>query len=137
MSASSNAVTPPAPAIVRSLLWIDCSGALVVGVLMLGLSEWLARLYQFPLPLYYAVAAANCAYGTFSLALAMSKRRPVRLIALLALANAGWGVVCVIAAVAMAGRASVFGQLHLLAECAVVVWLARLEWRYRAAIASP
>jgi hypothetical protein len=39
MSSSSNAVTPPAPAIVRSLLWIDCSGALVVGVLMFGLSE--------------------------------------------------------------------------------------------------
>lgn len=128
---------PPVPALVRSLLWIDCSGGLAVGILMLVLAEWLERLYALPSSLYTAIAAANIAYGTFSLVLALSQRRSVRLIVLLALANAGWGVVCVIAAVAMAGRASVFGQLHLLSECAVVVWLARMEWRYRATIASP
>jgi len=128
---------PPAPALVRSLLWIDCSGGLAVGILMLVLAAWLQRLYALPSTLYTAIAAANIAYGSFSLVLALSRRRSVRLIALLALANAGCGVVCVIAVVALAGRASIFGLLHLLAECAVVVWLAGMEWRHRAAIASP
>ncbi len=137
MPTPAHTAPPPVPAIVRSLLWIDCSGGLAVGILMLVLAEWLERLYALPSSLYTAIAAANIAYGTFSLVLALSRRRSVRLIVLLALANAVWGVVCVSAAVAMAGRASVFGQLHLLSECAVVVWLAQMEWRYRATIASP
>ena len=122
--------------IARSILWIDCSGAILVGVSMLVLGEWLRSLYALPSALYNAIAIANLCYGAFSLALALLKQRPVKLVSALAIANAVWGCVCLVAAVSVAGRASVFGIMHILGEGAVVFWLAQFEWRHRTLIAT-
>jgi hypothetical protein len=132
------ATTPAknAPSIVGSLLWIDCTGGLFVGASMFLFARWLHPLFQFPSSLYYTIASANVCYGAFSLALAMAGKRPIGLVSTLAIANAIWGVVCIITGVSMIGRASVFGLAHILSECVVVFWLAQMEWRHRALIAQ-
>lgn len=102
---------------------------------MLVFADWLPRLYQLPSSLYYAIATANLGYGAFALVLALRRTRQISLVSTLAIANAIWGGICLIAAVSMFGSASIFGVTHILAECVVVFWLAQLEWRHRALIA--
>ncbi len=103
---------------------------------MLVFSAWLAPLFRLPPPLFGIIATANLVYGSFSLYLALRRRRPVLLISILAAANALWGVVSLVVAAAVASRASVFGLAHLLIEAAVVIALARAEWRHRERLAS-
>jgi hypothetical protein len=136
MSASAKPPHTPTSASVRALLWIDCAGGLAVGAALFGFAAWLAPLFRLPDPLYHVIAAANVGYGIFSLSLALRRRRPVALIATLAVANALWGGVCLIAAASLLGRASIFGLAHILAEGAVVFCLAQMEWRHRASIAA-
>lgn len=124
------------PAAVRSVLWVDCSGAVFVGVMMLLHADWLRSQYHFSSFLYHTIATANLLYGTFSLVLALFKKRPSRLVEALAIANAIWGCACLITAVWVTGRASIFGVTHILAECVVVLWLAQIEWRFRALIGA-
>ncbi len=128
--------TPAHPAYVPRLLWIDCIGALTVGSAMVVFAAWLVPLFRLPEPLYPIIAAANLGYGAFSLFLARRRRRPMRLIVILAGANALWGIVSLGFAAVAAGHASGFGLFHILAEAAVVFTLARFEWRHRAALAA-
>jgi hypothetical protein len=136
MSTSTDTIEGEMPAIVRRILWVDCGGAILVGVLMFVLADWLRPLFQLPPLLYYAIATANLLYGAFSLFLATLKNRPCSLIAALAIANAIWGFVCLIAAISMVGRASILGVSHIALEGAVVFSLARIEWQHRALLAS-
>ncbi|MCU0755309.1 MAG: hypothetical protein MUE46_09325 [Xanthomonadales bacterium] len=124
------------PTHVRLILWVDCSGAILVGALLLVFADWLRPLFQFPPLLYFTIAAANGVYGTFSLVLASLPQRPLSLIATLAIANAFWGCACLIGAASMLGRASIFGMAHLILEGLVVFSLARIEWRHRAWLAA-
>jgi hypothetical protein len=124
------------PAYVRRILWIDCIGALTVGTAMVVFAAWIEPLFRLPEPLYPIVAAANLGYGAFSLFLASRRKRSVRLIVILAGANALWGVVSLGFAAVAAGHASGFGLGHLVAEAGVVFALARFEWRHRAALAA-
>jgi hypothetical protein len=50
----------------------------------------------------------------------------------LAPANALRGMLCVVGVILLASRASVFGLYSMAAEDALVLWLARAEWRNRA-----
>lgn len=115
----------------RSLLWIDCSGGLIGGVLMLSLSGWLSRLYALPVGLLVVMGLANLAYAAFSFSLARRRIRPRALVMVLVIANASWAALCALTAVVVAGQASAFGMAHLLGECLVVGGLAALEWRSR------
>ena len=120
----------------RSILWLDGGGGFLVGVLMLALSTWLLPLFRLPEPVYFTITAANLAYGVFGLFLASRRSRSQRMVAALAIANAAWGVFCVVALILLAGRASLFGLAHIASEGAFVFWLARVEWRNRALLAT-
>ncbi len=120
----------------RSLLWLDGGGGLLVGVLMLALSTWLQPLFRLPEPVYFTITAANLAYGTFGLFLASRKQRSRGLVVTLAVANALWGVLCVVGVILLADRASVFGLFHIASEGAFVFWLAQAEWRNRALLSA-
>lgn len=113
----------------KSLLWIDCLGGLVVGVLVLTLSSWLSTLYAMPERFVLALGAANLAYGTFSLSLARRTVRPRALLRLLVAANLAWAVFCVIASAILASQATAYGLALLLFEGAYVGGLGLLEWR--------
>lgn len=114
-----------------SLLWIDCTGGLVVGTLVLSLADWLSALYALPLGLVVAMGIANLAYGTFSLSLARRRVRPPALLLLLVAANIAWAIACATTAAFVATQASVFGLAHLLLESVYVGGLGALEWRHR------
>jgi len=125
-----------AVSLVRNLLWIDCIGGLVAGLLVLSLSTWLSDLYALPVSLLIGIGVANLAYGSFSLFLARRPVRPRALVTLLAIANMLWGMLCAVGAAAVAKHASAFGLAHLLLEGAYVGGLGVLEWQYRASLAT-
>ena len=117
--------------LLRNLLWFDCGAALLAGFLMLSLSAWLSDLYALPHGLLIGIGVANLCYGAFSFSLARRARRPRSLIVLLVVANATWAVLCVLAAVLLAGTASAFGLAQLVGEGLFVGGLATLEWTQR------
>jgi hypothetical protein len=117
--------------LLRKLLWLDCSAALLAGVAVLSLSEWLSQLYTLPRDLLVTVGVVNLAYGTFSFSLARRARRPRSLIVLLVVANGTWAALCALAAVLLGGTASAFGLAHFIGEGLFVGGLATLEWIQR------
>ena len=117
--------------LLRKLLWVDCSAALLAGVTLLSLSGWLSEPYGLPQGLLAGMGVANLGYGTFSFSLARRARRPRSLIVLLVMANATWAGLCALAAVLLAGTASAFGLAHLVGEGVFVGGLAALEWSQR------
>ena len=79
--------------VVPRLLWIDGSGALVAGVIVLLFAPFLSGLHALPRSLLLVTGVANLAYGAFSFTLARRARRPMALVQVLAVANVAW--VCV------------------------------------------
>lgn len=116
---------------IASILWLDCSGGLLVGAGLWLLSGWLQPLYGLPEGLYFGMATANVAYGCFALFVATRRPPTVGLITVLAGANALWSVFCVLAFVQVFRSASLLGYAHLWLEGAYVLWLATMEWRHR------
>ncbi len=102
--------------VVPRLLWIDGSGALVAGVIVLLFAPFLSGLHALPRSLLLVTGVANLAYGAFSFTLARRARRPMALVQVLAVANVAWGVACMVTA-------------------AIVAALGVLEWRYREQLA--
>ena len=115
----------------RNLLWIDGSGGVAVGVLVLTLAPWLAEWHRLPHDFLLLMGAANLGYGAYSLTLARQARRPMALIGLLVLANLTWAVLCLRWAAIYWDTASPLGLLHLIGEGVFVGGLAILEWRWR------
>ena len=103
---------------------------------MLSLSSWLSDLYALPRVLLIGIGVVNLCYGAFSFSLARRARRPRPLIVLLVVANATWAVLCVLAAVLLAGQASAFGMAQLVGEGLFVGGLAALEWSQRERLLS-
>ncbi|MEO0857851.1 MAG: hypothetical protein AAFY55_13490 [Bacteroidota bacterium] len=115
----------------RNLLWIDCSGALAVGVLVLALSGWLADLHGLPRSVLLFTGVMNLVYGSFSLSLARRTVRPKPLLSLLASANMAWPLVCIALVVLHRATIGPTGLLHLLGEAIYVGGLGFVEWRSR------
>ncbi|MEM9585663.1 MAG: hypothetical protein AAGA03_00155 [Planctomycetota bacterium] len=113
------------------LLWIDCTGGIVVGGIFLAANSWLAVWLGLPQLQVLILGLANLSYGSCSLALAIRKRRPLELIRLLAVANVGWALICYGLVAWYWTQLSVFGVLHLVAEGVYVAVLGIVEWHYR------
>ena len=114
----------------KALLWIDYSGGLMVGALVLAYYPWLSTLYALPAGFVIAMGAANLAYGGYAFSLARRAVRPRSLLRLLVAANIAWAVLCVTATALLATRASAFGIATLLIEGAYVGGLGLLEWKH-------
>jgi hypothetical protein len=119
----------------RTLLWLDCSAAGVVGVAMLALSGPLAPRLGLPRAVLAAMALANLAYGASSFTLARQATAPRRHVRALVAANLAWTGVCVALAACFAGRATWLGTGYVLAEGLFVGALAAVEARALAASA--
>lgn len=115
----------------RRLLWIDCTGAAVVGVAVLLSSGWLSDLHRLPQDFVLFLGWVNLGYGAYSYSLARRAERPIALILLLVAANLLWAVLCLRWAWIYSGTASPFGLLHLGGEGLYVGVLACFEWRSR------
>ncbi len=114
-----------------AILGADSGAGLMVGAVLLALRIPFAELYGVPVQLLTATAAVNVLYGSYSGVLWTRARRGRwpgrRSIDALVAANASWGVVCLVLAVATWRTASVFGTAQWLAEGAFVFTLAALE----------
>jgi hypothetical protein len=119
----------------RRLLWIDCGGGALVGMLVLLLRPWLSALYGLPEHSVWLMGVMNLAYASYSFCLALAPRRPLTLLAVLVLANLAWTMVCVRGVLLHRATLTPFGWLHLLGEGTYVAVLAALEWRWREALA--
>jgi hypothetical protein len=127
---------PVTPTRFRNLLWIDCTGAAVAGVLVIALSGWLGPLEGLPREVLLFTGAMNLLYGSYSFSLARRRERPMRLIKLLVVANLAWAVVCIGILAAFFESATPFAFLHLAGEAVYVGGLAVLEWRHREGLRS-
>ena len=115
----------------RRILWIDGIAALLAGALLLVAADWLEAWYNIDRETLSFIALVNLAYATYSLSIAMLKKRPIVLIVLLVIANLTWSINCLRLAYLFRDTASVFGLTHLVGEAIFVGGLAFLEWRYR------
>lgn len=115
----------------RHLLWIDGVAGLTVGAAVLLASGWLSDLYGLPRGVIVFLGAANLAYASYSLPLAMRSERRKRLIEFLAIANVSWAPICWGLAVSYGRSASYLGLAHLVGEGLFVATLGLLEWRWR------
>jgi hypothetical protein len=104
---------------------------MAVGVRVLSLSPWLSTWYAIPQRLLVLMGVANLTYGAFSFSLARRRVRPRGLLVTLVVANAAWGVLCLLATALLVRRASAFGVASLVLEGLFVGGLAALEWRWR------
>ena len=115
----------------RRILWIDGIAALLAGALLLVAVDWLEEWYNIDRETLAFIALVNLAYATYSLSIAMLKKRPLVLIVLLVIANLTWSINCLRLAYLFRDTASIFGLIHLVGETIFVGGLAFLEWRYR------
>lgn len=113
----------------RPLLWVDCSGAAVVGIAMLALSGLLAPPFGLPRAVLVFTALVNLAYGAFSFSLARQPAPPRRWVKVLVVANLSWAAVCGVTTLYFAAPASWMGASYLLGEGIYVAILATLEAR--------
>ncbi len=120
----------------KKILWLDCYGALLAGIVVLAASAWLADWYNLPLSLVIVLGIANIVYGAYSFSLATRRHRPLFLIQVLAVANILWAINCVILFGIWRESVSLFGSIHLLGEGAYVGVLGLLEWRWQNTLAD-
>lgn len=115
----------------KKLLWVDCVGATLAGVVVIALSGWLSRLEGLPQDVLLFTGAVNLLYASYSFSLAVRSERPMRLIKLLVFANLAWVPVCLGLVMAFWATATPFAFVHFVGEAVYVGGLAILEWRHR------
>jgi hypothetical protein len=113
----------------RTLLWLDCTAAGIVGVSMLALSSWLAPLFGVARGVLVTTALFNLAYGVCSCALARRPEAPPGWVRALVVANAVWVLVCLGLTAYHARPGSWLGAGYLFAEALFVGALAAAEAR--------
>ena len=132
-------MSAPAPfplAFAKNLLWVDCIGAALAGVVVIIFSGWLSNLEGVPQGVLIFAGAANLLYASYSFSLARRAERPMRRIRLLVGANLTWALVCLGLVIAFATTATPFAFIHFVGEAVYVGGLAVLEWRYRTLLLS-
>lgn len=132
--ASSTLVNPNTTSRIQSpltILWLDCIGGLVVGVVVLA-SCWLLAAWEgLPLSVVVLMGMANLAYGSYSLCVTTRRRRPMYLLKVLAAANIAWLPVCIAVAALWWNQITSLGLLHVICEGAYVAGLGYTEWKIR------
>ncbi len=118
------------------LLWIDCTGAVIAGVLVLLLSRWLGALEGLPHEVLIFTGTANLLYGSYSFSLAVRKKCPMHLLKMLVVANLMWPLVCIGILFQYHQVITPFACIHLAGEALYVGGLAIVEWRSREALTT-
>ena len=115
----------------RHLLWVDCTAGALVGVIVIAISDWLAKLEGFPREVLLFTGIVNVLYACYSFSLAVRAERPMGRINVLVFANLAWVPVCIGLVVFFRDQANVFGFVHMIGEALFVGGLALLEWKHR------
>ena len=115
----------------HKILWLDCLGGIVVGIVVLAICQRLSNWEGLPLTIIVALGLVNLSYGTYSLYVTTRRPRPMNLVKILAVANMAWLVVCIAIASTYWNQITGLGLLHLLGEGAYVAGLGYTEWKMR------
>lgn len=113
------------------ILWLDCLGGLVVGIIVLIFCTALCRWEGLPLGVVVFLAIMNLAYGAFSLYVTLGNPRPIKLVRTLAIANMAWLIVCIAIAIAWINSITTLGSVHVVGEGLYVAALGFTEWRWQ------
>lgn len=111
-----------------NILHIDGIAGLSVGIILLIFHDWISITYNIPILIVFVFSAANVGYGIYASSLAFSQTRKVFSIALLAVANLLWGVVCLSVVLFYSKTLSLFGIVFICLEGVFVSTLAIYEW---------
>lgn len=117
--------------IIKNLLWVDCIGALLAGIIVLILSQYLAIVYNLPIFLVIFIGLINILYGSFSFSLARKNQRSSYLIKLLSVGNLTWALFMVSVGTYSLNSSSIFGLIHIFGEGIYVGILGYIEWKNR------
>lgn len=112
---------------IRKLLWVDCTAAGIVGVLMIALSGIVAPWFGVSRTLLVAMGVVNLAYGSYSFSLARRPQVDAGLTRILIRANFAWTLICLVAAAYLWAPGSRLGAAYVVVEGIVVGALAALE----------
>ena len=118
------------------ILWLDCIGGLVFGLVVIALCWPLSRWEGLPLNVVLATGSANLIYGSYSLFVTTRKNRSLKLVKILAAANMFWLVVCVGILIAYWNQISVLGVLHVAGEGIYVSALGLVEWKMKESLTT-
>lgn len=118
------------------ILWLDCIGGLLVGVIVIALCWPISRWESLPLSVVLAMGAANLIYGGYSLFVTTRKNRSLKLVKILSVANMFWLLVCFGILIAHWNQISVLGELHVAGEGIYVAALGIAEWKMRESLAK-
>ena len=118
------------------ILWVDCIGGLVVGIVVLAFCQLISGWQNLPLATVIVMGAANLAYGGYSLFVTTQKKRPLILVKILAMANMVWLLVCVAIAAMYWRQISLLGIAHVIGEGIYVAGLGFVEWKMKASLAT-
>ncbi len=118
------------------ILWVDCLGGLVVGVLVILLHHQISEWENLPLWLVVSFGGANLLYGAFSMYTTTRRPRPKILVKILAIANMLWLLVCLATVATFWHQITLLGVLHILIEGVYVAGLGFTEWRWRHRLAT-
>ena len=92
-----------------NILHIDGIAGLSVGIILFILHDWISITHNIPILTVFVFSAANVGYGIYASSLAFSQTRKVFSIALLAVLNLLWGVVCFSVVLFYSETLSLFG----------------------------
>jgi hypothetical protein len=120
------------------ILWVDWMGAALVGVTVVMIHPWLARLYSLPDSLILALGIVNLAYGSYSFTLCMFQQFRTKYgVYCLIFANVAWLFVCIGLCIAYSRHANLIGMAQLLGEGVYVAALGVVEWSVRDSLIMP
>lgn len=116
---------------IQRILWVDCIGAFLTGLLLLLFNGWLSSLYGLSPNLVIAHAFVHLIYGAYSFSLAVRKQRPMTMLLVLIFANGGWACLCFVFAAALIGNATALAIAAFVVEGLYVGGLGLVEWHRR------
>ncbi|MGE0102080.1 MAG: hypothetical protein AB7H86_06895 [Blastocatellales bacterium] len=119
-----------------NLLWIDCTGGLLAGLIMLAIHPVIASWHNLLPAVIAGIGLVNLIYGSFSLLIATRKKRLMIMVKTLAIANTVWTAICGVLLICFRDEISTSGILHLTAEGIYVGALGLAEWKYRDLLAN-
>lgn len=119
-----------------NILWLDCIGGLIVGVLVLLACQLFSYWTGLSLSIILTIAFANLAYGGYSIWVTTRNPRQLIFVNALAIANMAWLLVCLLIVVFNWDEISIFGIIHVLGEGIYVATLGYTEWQWREALAT-
>jgi len=112
------------------LLWVDGLAALMVGIFVFLLRDFLSGLLELPVRLLTLQSGITLCYAFYSLSLARQKQRPAWMIRTLAYGNWAYALFVIVLLVWYYPSCSAFGVVYFLAEILFMGGLGWLEFKY-------